>query len=38
MCIIGFLKEQSGIYKNFTRSEKIAEFIELLSTNSDLLY
>jgi hypothetical protein len=39
---IGFIKDQPGIYKNYARTEKIAdsfkEFIELLNTDSELLY
>lgn len=39
---IGFIKGQTGIYKDYARTEKIAnsfrEFIELLNGNSDPLY
>jgi hypothetical protein len=39
---IGFIKGQTGIYKEYARTEKIAgsfkEFIELLNSGSDLLY
>lgn len=38
----GFLKDQSGIYRNAVSIDKIAdnfkEFIEILNTNSDKLY
>jgi hypothetical protein len=39
---IGFIKGKPGIYKDYSRIEKVAdsfrEFIELLNTGSDLLY